>query len=133
MKRWIVNAIKYGCGIAFVVAVGSYYLLSHDFQAAALLDRYRMMSDAFALPGYMLILVAGLIWVTNQGALDGVSYCLKMAVAGLIPGKRDSAMKYGDYVEEKREKRMKGYSFLLFTGLGSVLLSLVFLILYYRA
>ena len=40
---------------------------------------------------------------------------------------------YLDYVEERREKRVKGYSFLFIIGGSLLAISLVFLVLFYMA
>lgn len=130
--RIISRVIKYVCTTCFTVLFGGYYLYSNDFMIAQGQERYRLLSDAFAFPGYMMLLVSAFIWATNQGALDGISYCLKTAVSALIPGKRSAGYeKYGDYVEKMQKKRLSGYSFLLISGAIATAVSFIFLALFY--
>ena len=61
------------------------------------------------IPGMLMILSDAILWVSNEGAFYGVSYCLRMAVFALIPGKRkDGYEKYSEYVEKKSQKRVQG-------------------------
>ena len=98
---------------------------------APLQERYKLLCDAFTIPGMLMILLGTLLWVSNEGAFYGVSYCLRIALFALIPGKRkDAYEKYGDYVERKQQKKVQGYSFLFWSGLVAMAIALVFFALY---
>lgn len=123
--------MKYGCGAAVTALSVMVYLGSRDFGSASLQDRYRLLCDAFTIPGLLMILSGALVWVSNEGAFHGVSYCVRLAVFALIPGRRkDGYEKFSDYVERKSQKRIGGYSFLFWSGLMTMGLALVFFMLY---
>lgn len=125
------NMIKYGTCTVVTVLLMLAYLLPRDFRGAALQDQYRMLCDAFFIPGILLILAGALVWVAGEGAFHGISYCLRIAAYALIPGKRkDAYEKYGDYVERKSRNKVSGYGFLFYYGMAVMALSLVFLLLY---
>lgn len=125
------NLIKYGSCTVVTVLLMLAYLLPRDFPGAGLQDQYRMLCDAFFIPGILLILAGALVWVSGEGAFNGISYCLRVAAYALIPGKRKDAYEnYGDYVERKRQKKVGGYGFLFYYGMAVMALSLVFLALY---
>lgn len=122
---------KYGCSTIVTGLLVWAYLGPRDFAGATLQDQYRFLCDAFTIPGLLLILSGALMWVANEGALNGISYCLRLAVFALIPGKRkDGYEKYGDYVERRSKKRVQGYSFLFVSGVVAMVIALVFFALY---
>ena len=127
-----VNVAKYGCCAAFVALAAVAYVASRDFSKAVVMDQYRYLSDAFTIPGVLLIMFGGMVWVSNMGALDGLAFSLRFIAYSLIPGKRaQRSESYGDYVMRKREKQVKGYGFLFISGLISLAISLVFVVLFY--
>ncbi len=125
--------IKYGCSGLFIALFAGSYVAANAEVAQLPVDWYRILCDAFSVPGILLILVGGLLWIAGQGALDGVVYCVRWAVFSLIPGKRlERDMRYAEYVEAKQDKRPSGYGFLFFSGLFSMAIALVFLVLFYQ-
>lgn len=131
-RRLLVNLIKYGCCAVFVGLLVWAFMAMRDFSAALLLEKYRMLCDAFTIPGVVLLMIGSLVWVSNTGALDGISYCLRFMVFSLIPGKRlERDEKYGEYIERRMQNRVKGYGFLFWSGLATMAIALVFYALYY--
>lgn len=107
------------------------YLSSRDLGNASLQDQYRLLCDAFTIPGLLMILSGALVWGSNEGAFHGISYCVRLAVFALIPDKRkDGYEKYGDYVERKTRNKIGGYAFLFWAGLVTLGVALVFFVLY---
>jgi len=103
-------------------------------------ERYRVLCDAFFIPGILLILFGALAWVASQDAFAGLAFVGRNMLRALIPGGR---LKYPhetyfDFLEERRAKReaRKGQSlglgFLFFPGLAFLAVSLVFLVLFYQ-
>ncbi len=130
-KRAKSNLIKYSCAILVVVLIALVFLQDDPIAGKPLAEQYRLLSDAFSIPGLMLIFSGLFIWVNNAGALDAISYCLNIAITALIPMKRAQGYeKYGDYLERRRGKAIKGYSFLFVVGAAAVAVSLVFAYLY---
>lgn len=127
-----IRLIKYGsCGLLVAVfAVG--YAISNNIAALKPVNQYRILSDAFTIPGMLLILFGAMTWLAGKGALDGIMYCLKAVGSYLIPGRQlQERETYGDYVAQRREKKRGSVGFLLISGLVSMAISTVFLILYY--
>ena len=135
-KRTVSNLMKhimkYLCCAAFVAVLVTAYLSPRGYDEAAQVDKYLMLCDAFTIPGIVLIMVGALVWVSTTGFLDGLAYCIRFAIFSLIPGKRlERDEKYADYVERKSEKRMKGYGFLFWSGIATLIVSFVFMALFY--
>ena len=122
--------IKYGSSTLFVAVMAYAYIAMRDFAGAKTWEKMVMICDALTVPGMLLLMVGALIWVANTGALDGITYAVGFAVRALIPGGRHKDERYADYVERQREKRVKGYGFLLITGGITMAVATVFLIAY---
>lgn len=92
-------------------------------------DWYHWICDGLTLPS-MLQLSAGLmIWISNAGVFDILGYTIKSFLR-MFSSDKERYGTYGDYVEEKREKRVQGYGFLIISGSISMGLTLLFLTLY---
>ena len=125
------NLIKYGIGFGMGLAYAAYHCFSRDLGAMAPVDLYRTLSDAFTVPGLLCVFFGLIIWLSNEGAFNGVGYVMKYAVQSLIfLGRRGTVEKYGDYVEKQQKKKSKGYSFLFVVGGVFLAVSVVFVILY---
>ena len=97
------------------------------------MEKYRILCDAFTIPGVVLVMLGALMAISNEGALYGISYVLGYAFRILIPAKRHEHEKYYDYVERKKgEGQVKGYGFLFVVGGASLAIAIVFMILFYR-
>ena len=123
---------KYMLSSLFVVVSAGIYMTSCDFSACDRHTQVRILCDALTVPGVLLLCAGGLLWASQRGALDGLSYGLTLAARGLIPGKRlRREESYREFVARKRCTRSGGYGFLLITGSVTTTLSLLFLALYY--
>jgi hypothetical protein len=123
---------KYGLCALFVAVMAFAYLQPRGFFGADVKEKYMLLCDALTVPGVLLICAGALVWVSSLGALDGLSYGLRLAFRALIPGKRlQKEESYHDYVRQRQAKQVKGYGFLLISGTVAVILSLLFLGLYY--
>ena len=132
MSKGVKARLAKYCGSAvFAGFMAWLYISLRDFDGAKLADKYRMLSDAFTVPGILLLMFGCLVWVSNLGVLDGIAYAVNFAFRALIPGGRCRDEKYADYVERKRKNRMKGYGFLFVSGGVTVALAIVFMILFY--
>lgn len=118
------------------VAAGLFTLLLlwlRDFGSAETLeDQYRILADAFSIPGMLLILFTGLVWVSSEGAFDGLGYAFSRVGSMLIPFFKKSLehQTYYDYKMSKKDKRAHGYSFLFFVGLVFLAVGIVFIVLH---
>ena len=125
--------LKYG----ITAAVGGFMAWSvldlHGFALAeTLADRYRILADAFTIPGVILLLSGVLVLIANEGMFEGISYVVSYAVKMLIPGVSKEQERYADYVERRREKGpVKGIGFLFVTGGVFMAAALLFVALFY--
>lgn len=131
-KKRLRTFAKYGCCIGFAAVLALTYLWIHLPFAQDIQDQYRMLCDAFTIPGVVLIAAGALVWVANEGVFIGVSYCVKTVIDALIPGRRLAGYeKYGDYVERKSNRKIKGYSCLFFSGAVAMAVASAFMLLFY--
>lgn len=134
MKNRRKSLIKYGI-TTIIGAIMVYATISlHGYSlAVTLADKYRILADAFTIPGVVIMLCGVLVAVSNEGAFEGISYAMSYAMKMLIPGMgANRHEKYGDYVERKREKGgVKGYGFLFIVGGVFMIIALVFIALFY--
>ena len=122
---------KYGCCAAFVALLAYIYISARDFAGAELWEKLVMICDCLTIPGMLLILAGAMIWVSNMGALDGLSYAVTWTIKSLIPGGRATMDEtYADYVERKRENKVTGYGFLFIAGGITMAVAVAFLIAY---
>ncbi len=130
MNRGLKLLIKYGCSVIFVALSAWGVLAGADWSQSGEKTLYRILSDAFFIPGALLIFSGLLIWLANEGAFDGVTWVLRNALSRLIPGGRFQRETYPEYVERRREKNVFGYSFLFVVGCISVAVGVVFMLRY---
>lgn len=92
------------------------------------------LSDGFFISGMLLTGVGSLIWISNTGFFDLLSYGVKSIAVIFMPSKRNEAFpKYYDYKceqDEKREGKPVSYTVLI-VGLIALALSALFLVLYF--
>lgn len=123
--------LEYGICAAVVAVFATVYLSANVTGSTTLLDWYRLLSDAFGVPGLLLAGFGVLCWLAGEGAMDGVMYGLHTLGAYLIPGRRLEKRKtYADFVAERREKKRFSFGFLLISGAVCVAISLVFMLLF---
>lgn len=125
---------KYGISSGLVAFLMWIYLSGRDFFGAPLLEKYRMLCDAFFIPGILFLMVACLVWASTKGAMDGISFLAQNFIRAIIPGARArTPQKYYDYLQERKDKRKKtaSYRFLWIVGGFCMGLSIIFMILFY--
>lgn len=134
-RRWTRVLLKYGAAV-FAAALMAFSVIElHGYALAdTAAERYCILSNAFTIPGVILIMCWALVLVANEGAFEGISFAVTYAVKLLIPGVGNRQERYGDYVERRRAKgKTKGFGFLFYVGLVCLLAAVVFTVLFYRA
>ena len=94
------------------------------------LEWYRVICDAFTIPGLVFTMLGLLVSLSNQGALDGIGYAATVAFKMLI-GAGANQERYAEYLERRKANRLKGYGFLYVVGLACLAVALVFMGLFY--
>ena len=125
--------LRYGITTAIGALLTLLVLDLHGYvNAATQLERYRILCDAFTIPGLLILMLGCMVWIAGTGALDGISYALKHLATMLLPFAHGKDERYYDYVSRKQEKRGKGSCvFLLLTGSGFLAVAGVFMVLFY--
>lgn len=126
--------LKYGIGFGVCALITAAYAVGYGVGSLSLLDTFRVLCDAFTVPGIFAILIGLLLWVTGEGVFDGIGYVVSVAVKALIPGGRNTTETYFDYVERKkasRSQKISGYGFLFVIGLVWMAVAFVFYGLFY--
>lgn len=126
--------LKYGLTSAFAGALVYVYCSSRNLMLQSVMERWRILCDAFTIPGLTLIMVGFLVMIANEGFFDMLSYAASKAVGMFLPGRGFSEKdeKYYDYVQRKKEKRATGFGFLFVVGGVCMALAMIFLLLFYR-
>ena len=126
--------VRYAVTAALAVLASAGHLWLHGWSSALPREeRYRILCDAFTVPGLMLVLAAALVALSNEGSFDALGYAMRYAVQRLIPGAGLRQETYGEFVERRREQgRVRGYGFLWHVGLAFLCAAAVFLYLFYK-
>ena len=134
MKNRRAILLKVGISTLVSLLLTLVVLATHGFwQAEVPVERYRLLCDGFFVPGVLLVCAGALIFISNFGIFNGISYAARYVARMFVPwsGKRDES--YGDYVSRRAEKgSITGYGFLFWVGGVFLAVSLVFLLLFYR-
>lgn len=101
------------------------------FETVSKMQRYRILCDAFTIPGVVLIMFSALLLISNLGGLDGIGYSLKRMFKMLNPFAKKDMERYAEYIENRKRNRIKGYSFILISGLIFMAVALYFMFKFY--
>ncbi len=133
-KKYIVTAV---IGIILAVIV---LLVKRVFSAVSVKEVFRILADAFTLPGG-LFLTAGLgIWIMNQGAFDGLIYMTRVLFRTKTQSREGSVSEneegrvepYSEFIIKRHnEQQVTGYAFIIVTAAVFLAFAGVFIILYY--
>jgi hypothetical protein len=93
--------------------------------------QYRVLCDAFFIPGAMMLLFALLFSLNYAGALDTLAYLLSYLPRALAPAAFGEPEKLLDFVENRRDRRKKGYGFLYIVGFIYLAIAIYYLVKFY--
>ena len=130
-KSLKVNILRCLSAAAVGGAVAWWYANSRWEADMTQLLQYRVLCDAFTIPGAMMVLFAMLFSLNNLGALDTIAYLMSFLPRRIAPGAFGEPEKLIDYVEHRREKRTKGYGFLYIVGFIFLGIAIYYLVLFY--
>ena len=122
-------AITFGVAASLTIVV---FFMRDLFSQTDINQIYRFISDGFTISGMLFICVWALVFISDEGAFDGIGYALKGAMRVLFPflglQKYES---YKDYRDRKHEKgKTKGYACIGVVGLVFFLIGIVFVLLF---
>lgn len=133
MRRSVkVSILRCLSAAAVGAAVAWWYANSRWEEGMELVLQYRVLCDAFTIPGIMMVLFALLFTLNNLGALDTIAYLLSYLPRMIAPGAFGEPEKLIDFVEHRREKRSKGFGFLYIVGFIFLGIAIYYLVQFYR-
>ena len=92
----------------------------------------QVLSDGFSVSGILLILFAGLMFVSGEGALLGIGFVMKSVLMWFVPMGRMHHETYAQYRERKIGKTKKrGDNCIFVTGLIFLAIGIILNIIWY--
>ncbi len=124
---------EYVITTAVALAVGAMIALSRGiFQEDEIDMVITIISDAFFIPGVLLLCIGLIVYASNEGLFLSISYGFK-AIGRTITAKKDEKLmneKYHEYYARQIQKKSKCKHFLI-VGAVFVVVSLLFVIIYF--
>ena len=123
--------------VCFCVAVALVFvtLLIQGFFKDTLKENMHVLHNAFFSSGALMMLFSGMLFVSDEGVFLGIGYALGRAAKALLPFLGKDHETYAEYRERKTGKKKKstGKLALLLTGAVLVVVSVIFLIVWFNA
>ena len=117
-------------GIASLIAFIVFWI--KDFFGHSLAVNVQVLADGFTVSGLLLTMFAGLMFVSGEGALIGMSFILRNVVLAFVPMGRKHHEVYAKYRERKlSEIKRSRDACVLVTGLVFLLVGIVLTVIWY--
>ena len=126
MKKYIKYFITVGVGLVLALIVANAKDL---FAQTGLSVIYQILSDCFLIPGVVIAGMGLLLFASNEGVFDGISYGFKVIAQMFKRKPTPVKQSYFEYREEKGRNKLT-FGFLLICGAAFFAVSIIFLILY---
>ena len=137
MKGWLKTLLQYSITAAIGICVAVVIMAVKGLFGGAELaakDVYQILCDAFFVPGVLIGGVGIIVFASHGGVFDMLGYAVRLFFDLF---RRDvTKRKYRDfyeYKEAKKDKQRSSILFLLIIGCALIVISVVFLILYYHS
>ena len=123
---------KYAVCFCIEAAIAYFVIWSKGFFTESIAVNMQILSDAFFVPGILMTLFAGMLYVSGEGALIGISFVMRNVVLFFIPFGRAKHELYRDYRERKlAELKKDSNRHILFTGLLFLVIGIVLTAIWY--
>lgn len=117
--------------IASLIAIAVFW--SKGFFGHSIAVNIQILADGFFVSGILLTLFAGMMFVSREGALIGISFVMRNVVLAFIPMGRKKHEVYRDYRERKlKELKKTNDKSILVTGLFFLMIGIVFTVIWYK-
>ena len=127
-----VTLIKYAVCFGVEALIAFLVIWSKGFFTDSTAVNIQILSDAFFVPGILMTLLAGMLYVSGEGALIGIGFVLRNAVLAFIPMGRAKHERYADYRARKLgEMKKRNYSCILVTGLFFLIIGIILTSIWY--
>lgn len=127
MKNWLKYLITVLTGVALVFLT---LLVKDTFHQTEVLRLYRDLSDAGVVSGITLIASGGLVYATNHGIFDGISYGVGL-LFHTVRMKKDEIGRENYYeYKQRKSQNVVGFVHLIIVGVFFLCAGIVFTILF---
>ena len=117
------------CGIEVLIAF--LVIWSKGFFTDSASVNVQILADAFFVSGILMTLFAGMMYVSSEGALIGISFVLRNVVLAFVPMGRAKHEKYADYRARKLSEAKKNDNRpVLVTGLVFLFIGIVLTVIW---
>jgi hypothetical protein len=117
-------------GIASLLAFIVFWI--KGFFAHSLAVNIQVLADGFTVSGLLLTLFAGMMFISGEGALIGISFVLRNVVQAFVPMGRRHHEVYAKYRERKLgEVKKSGDHCVLIAGLTFLFIGVLFTVIWY--
>jgi len=123
---------NYAICVGIEVLIAFLVIWSKGFFTDRAAVNIQILSDAFFVSGILMTLFAGMMYVSGEGALIGISFVLRNVVLAFTPMGRARHEKYADYRARKlSEAKKHNNRCILVTGLTFLFIGIVFTVIWY--
>ena len=123
---------EYAICVGIEVLIAFCVIWSKGFFTDSAAVNLQILSDAFFVSGILMTLFAGMMYISSEGALIGISYVLRNVVLAFIPMGRMKHEKYYDYRARKiSEAKEHDNRCILVTGLIFLFVGVVLTTIWY--
>lgn len=123
LKRYLIT-IGIGLLISFYVAYTQGIFGQNEAKTI-----YHILTNSFFVSAVLVMGMGGLIFVSDEGAFDGLTYAMKSFFDIFRRNKKNKYQTFYDYKVAKGDRNHK-FGFMIISGLGFLVLSLIMLLLY---
>ena len=128
LSKNIVSAVCTGLVLAFAIMY-----LRGILEAQDAVQVMMALSDGFFVAGLLYTGFGLLVFASHQGVLDIISYGFRSVLYLFMPFKKNrDEGGYYEYKMKKKESRKGVPFFIIWVGLAFILISVIFLVLYYH-
>ncbi len=124
--KYLITA-AFGAVLAFIVL-----LIKDVFHLLQTVDVMKALCDGFFVSGVLIACFGGLVFASNGGVFDMITYGVKNLF--WLFKKNPADRKYKDFYEyrEAMKEKKRSYGYMVIVGLAYIAVSLIFLALYYN-
>ena len=122
---------NYGICVGVELLIGFLVIWSKGFFTDSASVNVQILADAFFVAGILMTLIAGMMYVSSEGALIGISFVLRNVVLFFIPMGRTKHELYADYRARKlSEAKKHDFRCVLVTGLIFLFIGIVLTVIW---
>lgn len=127
-----VKLIKYAVCVGVEAVIAFLVIWSKGFFTDSAAVNLQILADAFFVAGILMTLIAGMLFVSGEGALIGIGFVLRNVVLAFIPMGRARHELYADYRARKLgEAKKHNNSSILVTGLFFLIIGVILTAIWY--